>query len=137
LPKDARTRETFARHVGADGEQLLAWGQIAETALGLRTLPALEALRRIGVQPYDRGPVPGWETLRWRSGDAPPPSAGRLASPDDLEARDSRQRETHWVGEQVPRTATCDPGQPDLIPQRITTPATTPECIRGLAIVHD
>jgi transposase len=50
LPKDASQRETRARHVGADRDQLLAWVQIADSSLGLRTLPALEALRRIWVQ---------------------------------------------------------------------------------------
>jgi hypothetical protein len=51
----------------------------------------------------------------------------RLAAPDDLEARYSSQRHTHGVGYQLHLTETCDPGQPDLMPQIITTPATTPD----------
>jgi hypothetical protein len=94
LPKDAGQREALARQVGADGDPLLAWVQIAETSLGLRALPALEARRRMWGQPYDRGPTPGRETLRGRTGDAPPPAAVCLASPDDLEARDRSPRET-------------------------------------------
>lgn len=137
LPKDASKRETLARQVGADGYQLLAWVQIADTSLGLRTLPALEALRRIWVQQYDRCTVPGRETLRWRTADEQPPSAVRIASPYDLEARYSSKRETHWVGYKVHLTETCDPGQPDLMTQIITTPATTPDCVMGPAIVHD
>ena len=34
-------------------------------------------------------------------------------------------------------TETCDPDQPDLITQIITTPATTPDCVMGPTIVHD
>jgi hypothetical protein len=41
------------------------------------------------------------------------------------------------VGDKVHLTETCDPGQPDLITQIITTPATTPDCVMGPAIVRD
>jgi transposase len=34
-------------------------------------------------------------------------------------------------------TETCDAGQPDLITQLITTPATTPDCVMGPTIHHD
>jgi transposase len=108
LPKDASEREVLARQVGADGYQLLAWVEAADTALGLQELPALEALRRIWLQRYDRCPAPGREVLRWRTGDEQPPAAVRIASPYDLEARYSRKRETHWVGYKVHLTETCD-----------------------------
>ena len=47
LPKDTSKREALARQIGADGYQLLAWVQTADTFRGLRKLPALEALRQI------------------------------------------------------------------------------------------
>jgi transposase len=50
LPKETSTREALARQVGADGYQLLAWVQTADTSLGLSDLPALEALRQIWLQ---------------------------------------------------------------------------------------
>src|SRR5919109_2256448 len=54
-----------------------------------------EALaRQVGVQPYYRCTVPGFAALRWRTSDERPPSAVRIASPSDLEARYSRKRET-------------------------------------------
>jgi transposase len=137
LPKDTSKREALARQVGADGYQLLAWVQAAELALGLEDLPALEALRQIWLQQYYRCTVPGLEALRWRTSDEQPPSAVRVASPYDLEARYSSKRETHWVGYKLHLTETCDAGQPDLITQIITTPATTPDCVMGPAIVHD
>jgi transposase len=137
LPKDASKREVLARQIGADGYQLLDWVRAADTALGLRELPALEALRRIWLQQYYRCTVPGREVLRWRIGDEQPPSAVRIASPYDLEARYSSKRDTHWVGYKVHLTETCDAGQPDLITQVITTPATTPDCVMGPTIHHD
>jgi transposase len=137
LPKDTSKREALARQVGADGYQLLAWVQTADTSLGLRDLPALEALRQTWLQQYYRCTVPGLEALRWRTSDEQPPSAVRIASPYDLEARYSRKRETHWVGYKVHLTETCNADQPDLMTQIITTPAPTPDCVMGPAIVHD
>ena len=136
LPKDASKREALACQIGADGYQLLEWVRVADSALGLRTLPALEALRQIWLQQYYRCTVPGLEVLRWRTRDEQPPSAVRIASPYDLEARYSSKRETHWVGYKVHLSETCDAGQPDLITQVITTPATTPDCVMGPAIHH-
>ena len=137
LPKDASQRELLARQIGADGYQLLEWVRAMDPALGWQDLPALEALRRIWLQQYDRCTVPGREELRWRTGNEQPPSAVRIASPYDLEARYSSKRDTHWVGYKVHLTETCDPGQPDLITQVITTPATTPDCVMGPTIHHD
>jgi transposase len=59
LPKDASKREALAQQVGADGYQLLAWVQTVHTSPGLRERPALEALRQIWLQQYDRCTVPG------------------------------------------------------------------------------
>jgi transposase len=81
--------------------------------------------------------VPGLEALRWRTGDEQPPAAVRIASPDDLEARDSSKRETHWVGYKVHLTETCDADHPDLITQVMTTPATTQDSVMGPAIQQD
>ena len=137
LPKDASKRESLARQIGADGYQLLEWVRAADPSLGLRELPALEALRLIWLQQYYRCTVPGREALRWRTGDEQPPSARRIASPYDLEARYSSKRDTHWVGYKVHLTETCDADHPDLMTQVITTPATTPDCVRGPTIHRD
>jgi transposase len=137
LPKDASKREALARQIGADGYQLLAWVRAADPSLGLRELPALEALRRIWLQQYYRCTVPGLEALRWRTGDEQPPAAVRITSPYDLEARYSSKRETHWVGYKVHLTETCDADHPDLITQVMTTPATTQDSVMGPAIQQD
>jgi transposase len=119
------------------GYQLLAWVQTADTSPDLRDLPALEALRQIWLQHYDRCTVPGLEALRWRTGDAQPPAAVRITSPYDLEARYGSTRDTHGVGYTLHLTEPCDPGQPDLITQVIITPATTPDYVMGPTIAHD
>ena len=137
LPKDASKREALARQIGADGYQLAEWVRTADPSLGLRELPALEALRRIWLQQYYRCTAPGLEVLCWRTGAEQPPAAVRLASPYDLEARSRSKRETHWVGYQLHLTETCDPGPPDLITQVMTTPATTPDSVMGPAIQQD
>ncbi len=137
LPKDASTREALARQIGAGGYQLLDWMVAPESPPGLRDLPALEALRRIWLQQYYRCAVPGLEVLRWRTGDEQPPSALLIHSPYDLEARHGRTRDTPWVGDTLHLTEPCDPHQPALITQVITTPATTPDGVRGPSIVHD
>ena len=109
----------------------------AESPPGLRDLPALEALRRIWVQPYYRCTAPGYEALRWRTGDEQPPSAVRIASPYDLEARYSSKRDTHWVGYKVHLTETCDADHPDLITQVMTTPGTMQDSVMGPTIYRD
>ena len=137
LPKDTNKREALARQIGVDGYQLLDWVVAPESPLGLRDLPALEALRRIWLQQYYRCTVPGVEALRWRTRDEQPPSALLIHSPYDLEARYSSKRDAHWVGYQVHLTETCDANQPDLITQVITTPATTQDSVMGPAIQPD
>jgi hypothetical protein len=137
VPNDPSTRAALARPVGADGDPLLAWVPTADTSFGPRALPALEARRRIWRQPDARWPVPGLATLRGRTSDAQAPAAVRLASPDDLEARDSRQRAPYGVGYQGHLTASCDGGPPELMTPSSTTPATTPDGVMGPAMVHD
>ena len=137
LPKEASKRDALALQIGADGYQLLDEVGKDGSPLVLRHLPALEVLRRVWLQHYYRCTVLGLEALRWRTTDERPPSARLIQSPYDLEARYSSKRDTHWVGYKVHLTETCDPGQPDLITQALTTPATTPDCVMEPAIVHD
>jgi transposase len=137
LPKETSQRDALARRIGADGYQLLEAIRHDERARSLRVLPALESLRQIWIQHYYRCTVPGLEDLRWRTTDERPPSAVLIPSPDELEARSCSKRETHWVGYTVHLTETCDPGQPDLITQVMTTPATTPDGGMGPTIQDD
>ena len=137
LPKDASKREVLAHQVGADGYQLLDELWAAESVPYLRDLPALEALRQIWLQQYYRCTIPGCEALRWRLPDEQPPAAVRITSPYDLDARYCSKRDTHWVGYKLHLTETCEPAQPDLITQVLTTPATTPDGVMGPPIEDD
>ncbi len=121
LPKGAAAQQAWGLQVGADGLQLLAacW---AATAPGeVRRLPAVECLRRIWIQQY------GWVAgeMYWRPNDERPAAALLIKSPYDCEARFAMKRETEWVGYKAQVTETCDPEQPALITQVMTTPATT------------
>jgi len=137
LPKDASKREALACQIGVDGYHLLDGVWAAESAPYLRDLPAVDALRQIWLQQYYRCTVPGLEVLRWRTTDEQPPAAVRITSPYDLDARYCSKRDTHWVGYKLHLTETCEPEQPDLITQVLTTPATTPDCVMGPTIADD
>ena len=112
LPKSVSSREALARRIEADGFQLLEWLWTADPALGLCCLSALETLRQIWPRQYDRCTVPRREVLRWRSGDEPPPSVLRIASPCDLEARYRRKCHTNWVGHKLHLTRPVIPASP-------------------------
>jgi len=137
LPKDTSKRDALARQIGVDGYQLLDGVWTADNAPSLRDLPALEALRQIWLQQYYRCTVPGLEDVRWRTVDEQPPSALLIQSPYDVEARYSSKRDTHWVGYKSHLSETCDDGQPDLITQVLTTPATTQDSVTGPTIQQD
>jgi transposase len=131
------TIEALATQVGADGYHLLDGVSTTEPLPHLRDLAAVDALRQIWLQHYDRCTVPGYATLRGRTGEEHAPAAVRITSPYALEARDRTKRTTEWVGSTLHLTETCDPDHPDLITQVLTTPATTPDAVMGPTIEAD
>jgi transposase len=83
LPKTAAERQRRAATIGADGCALLQAVYAPETPPEVRTEPAVEVLRRLGVHHY-YGPA---DPPRGRhDGDVPPPPR-LIHAPDDLEAR--------------------------------------------------
>jgi len=137
LPKDASKREVLAVEIGTQGYALLDAVFGSEEAAGLRDLPTLEVMRQGWLQLYYRCTAPGFEDVRWRGQDERPPSARRLSSPHDPEARYSTKGHTQWMGYQVHLTESCDETYPDVIIQLTTTAATTPDSVMGLAIQSD
>jgi transposase len=131
LPKETSKRDALALQIGAEGYQLLDEVWRDGSPLSLRDLPALEVLRQIWLQPDDCRTVLGLEERRWRPTDERPPSARLIPSPYDVEARYTSKREPQWVGDKVHLTETCDAGQPELITPGLTTPATTPDGVKG------
>ena len=63
--------------------------------------------------------------LRWREAGVRPPASRTIYTPFDPEARSARKRRTIWVGYKLHVTETCEPDQPLLLTDVVTTPATT------------
>lgn len=121
LPADMAERYQLAERIGADGAQLLDW--VHDAPAWLREVPAVEILRRVWLQQfYACGPG---QPPRWRQAADLPPSEHMICSPVDAEARYSRKRSTIWTGYKVHLTETHEEGQPHLITDVQTTPATT------------
>ena len=133
LPKTAAAREELAATIGADGRRLLQAVEAATDLPWLREIPAVQTLRQVWTEQYTDPPGP----LRWRAVNERVPAAALIASPYDPEARYSTKRDVQWVGYKVHLTETCDEGQPHLITQVLTTPATTPDCVMGPTIHQD
>jgi transposase len=96
----------------------------------LQEIPAVQTLRQVWAEQYTEPPAP----LRWRAVDEQAPSAEMIASPYDPDARYSAKRGIAWVGYKVHLTETCDEGQPAVITQVLTTPATILDRVMGPAI---
>lgn len=123
LPKVEKDRVALAETIGADG-RLLFEAVCAETGLPwLRTLEAVETLRRVWLQHYHASE----QGCPWRADDELPPSALVITSPYDVEARYSRKKNTIWTGYKVHFTETCEADAPHLIVEVLTTAATTPD----------
>ena len=123
LPKKENERQTWGERVGRDGffllEQIYDDGHHPE----LVEIPAVDILRRVGLQNFyqDDGHV------RLREQKDQPPSAQRITSPYDLEARYSTKREISWTGYKLHLTETCDAALPHLIINVETRPSTEPD----------
>ena len=123
LPKQETERQMWAEQVGRDGlwllEQIYAGGHYPE----LVEISAVDILRRVWLQNFyqDDGQV------RLREPKDQPPSAQRITSPYDLEARYSTKREISWTGYKVHLTETCEAALPHLIINVETRPSTEPD----------
>ena len=122
LPESKEDRAAYATLIGADGLLLLRAIDAVDAPRWLRTIPALQTLRRVWIQNYTWTPT---EILRWRTNDEIPPAGQFIGSPYDLEARYSPKRSTSWVGYKIHLTESCDPDLPHLITNVETTAAPT------------
>jgi transposase len=115
LPKAETERQRWSEMVGQDGLWVLEQVYQTEMSPWLAQLPAIETLRQVWMQNYyqDKGAV------HLREPKDQPPSAQRITSPYDLEARYSTKRDTTWVGYKVHLTETCEPDTPNLIAHKL------------------
>jgi transposase len=111
LPEKEKEREIYTQMVGQDGSALLdaLWSE--ETPEWMRSLPAVETLRRMWVQQFMI--VEG--AVRLRPNEGLPPSSLRIDSPYDTEARFAYKRSTKWLGYKVHLTETCEDETPNII----------------------
>lgn len=134
LPKELSQRQALAEQIGQDGYALLERLFVPDTPAPLRSLPAVDVLRRIWIQQFYCCTIPETETFRWRTSREAAPSTVLIHSPYDSEARYSCKRATTWVGYKVHLSETCDPDRPDLITHVLTTGATTHDSLMGPVI---
>lgn len=111
LPKNKQDQKELALTIGSDGVHLLTSIHSDPDFAWLATIPAVETMRQIWEQQY----VTENEVLRWRTNQETPPATIRIISPFDVEARQAKKRDNHWLGYKVHLTETCDPGRPRFI----------------------
>jgi transposase len=123
LPRGQAARDAYTRQVGADGARLLAQLAEPETPAALRSLEAVELLRRFWQQEYALNADGHYELRDPKNG---PVATEHLESPYEPEARFATKRAMHWTGYKVHLTETCDEELPHLLTQVTTTiaPAT-------------
>jgi transposase len=123
LPKNKDGTNAFAEQIGRDGMFLLAAIWQPASPSYLRTLPAIEALRRCWISQF-------WikdDVLHWRQAGNLPPSPARIDSPYDLDAHYGAKGTTEWVGYKVHFTETCSLEDPHLITNVDTADAHEPD----------
>jgi transposase len=111
LPKEEREREELAVTIGMDGGHLLTSIYSDPEHIWLAAIPAVDVMRQIWVQQY----IFQDDVLRWRKNEETPPATVRIVSPFDVEARQAKKRDTHWLGYKVHLTESCDSGAPRLL----------------------
>src|SRR5260221_3716849 len=118
-PLGEAERQAFAEDIGRQGRELLDALFDPTAPEWLRHVPAVELLRQVWVQNYQRID----DAVRWRSSENIPPPARYLGSPYDEEAHYSKKRSTTWVGYKVHLRDRCEPDVPLLITHVETTSA--------------
>ncbi len=130
LPKTEAERVPVAEQIGRDGQCLLAWIAEETTPTEVQTCPAVAILRQVWAQQYE---LNGEQAVVWRPNGTLLPSAQRISSPHDPEARYSAKRGMEWVGYRVHLTECCE----ETLPHLITHVETTPAPVQDLNVLDD
>lgn len=133
LPKDSKERDKLAETIGKDGIELLNAIDSHKSSEVLSRISEIEVLRKIWEQEFM---IPPNEPPRLFKPEEMKPSAERIATPYDREARWSTKRNESWTGYKAHFTETCDEGLPQLITNVETTVATVPDH-NMLAVIHE
>ena len=132
-PLGEAERQAFAEDIGRQGRELLDALFDPTAPEWLRHVPAVELLRQVWVQNYQRID----DAVRWRSSENIPPPSRYIGSPYDQEAHYSKKRSTTWVGYKVHLTESCEPHLPLLITHVETTSAPVSDDAMTAAIHAD
>ena len=124
LPRAKAKREALAEAVGADGWHFLGLVYDGAAPEHVRSLRALDVLRRVWLQQYAHDGHGSGGRLRWRKSGNRPPAVLMISFPYDLDARHSIGRGGHWRGYKVQVTEACDEEGLLAILNVETTPAT-------------
>ena len=120
FPKGKPAQDSLRSQVGEDGWHLLQAATSEQAPQSVRACPGLARLQQVWNQHFER--VDG--VIHWRDGPAVE-SAERVISPYETDARESRKRDTEWMGYKVHLTETCGEDEAvRLIVQAQITPAT-------------
>lgn len=103
FPQGKEAQEELKRKVGEDGRKLLKAAKSENAPESVKASKIIEILERVWNQHYEEGE----KGVRWRDG-SQVTNAERIVSPYDQEARDSRKRDTEWLGYKVHLAETCD-----------------------------
>ena len=120
LPEETKDRDALTQMIGKDGATLLdaLWSEVSPG--WMRSLPAVETLRRVWVQQFMI--VDGVAQLR--PAEFLAPSSARIQSPYDTQARFASKRSTKWLGYKVHLTETYGEETPNIITNVQTEEAT-------------
>ena len=94
LPEKEKDREIYIQMVGQDGAALLDDVWFEEAPGWMRSLPAVETLRRMWLQHF----MVAEGAALLRPSEDLPPSSLRITSPYDTQARFAYKRSAKWVG---------------------------------------
>jgi transposase len=119
LPAGEAERKALAEEIGKQGRALLDALFDPTAPEWLRQVPAVEILRQVWVQNYQRVD----DVVRWRSSGELPPASRYIGSPYDEQAHYGKKRSTQWEGYKVHLTETCEAHQPLIVTHVETTSA--------------
>lgn len=119
MPAGEAERKALAEEIGQQGRALLDALFDPTAPEWLRLVPAVEILRQVWVQNYQRVD----DIVRWRASQDLPPASCSISSPYDKEAHYAKKRSTQWEGYKVHLTETCEADQPLIVTHVETTSA--------------
>ncbi|QRM35138.1 IS1182 family transposase [Microvirga sp. VF16] len=150
LPRAEAQREILQRQIGEDGFRLLQALKHADAPAGLGRLHAIQILRTVWAQQFERSPGSTGAPPDPDQGRSPPKSDNRqprrterrnrgsedhLVSPYDADARFRARNGRDWIGYMLHLIETCDQDHPHLIIHADSTPANVHDVMR-LGPIH-